>query len=769
MATQLTFRRGTSEPTQASGLTLGEPAFNTSLSTFHIGRGAGVTAAWIGAQISGLSTGIAAGLTTQVPTMSAVKDYVASTTSGVATLNSLTGAVTLAAGTNIGVTTAGSSITVTNLGVQSFNGATGAVTGASLGANTFTALNTFNAGITTSYIYASTGSTFGGTLKVVGGATFDGRVYVGGDLYSYGSFNSNGDAQFERVVTVLGGATFNTTAQFTNGLTSSGSIQFKGTATKNIRSTQAPIVIQGVTSGAVLTSNSITLPVDNSALLLGSASGNVNIVNTATAAAIPGLRILTDDQDLIGSFGTVIKPGAYATAERTQTLQNASGVIALTSQLMGAVNGSTAATNAVTSFNGLTGAVQGVQSFNGGTGAVTGASFGANTFIGLNTFNAGITTAFIYASTGSTFGGTLQVNGGTTLGARVDVGGVLEVAGGVTMESTSDHAGAARFASTIVSTGSVTANGGLTASTLDVSGAARLASTLAVTGVLTQTGGATFASTTDHTGAARFASTVVSTGSITANGGLTASTLDVSGTARTTGDMTVGATLTVTGNLLVNGTTTTINSTTLSVDDKNIVLADGNALDAAADGGGITLKGLTDKTFNWVDATDSWTSSEHMDLAASKVFKIGTSTVLSSNALGSGVTGSSLTAVGTLTTGVWQATAIGATYGGTGLTSYTIGDVLYANGTSSLAKLGATTAGYLLSANGAGAAPEYKQLLVKDAGANSIATITSGAGTLTATIQYATASLKGVASFDNTNFTVSTGAVTITGVDGGTY
>ena len=764
MATQLTFRRGTSEPTQASGLTLGEPAFNTALSTFHIGRGAGVTAAWIGAQISGLSTGIAAGLTLQVPTMSAVKDYVASTTSGVATLNSLTGAVTIAGGTNIGVTTAGSSITVTNLGVQTFNGATGAVTGASLGANTFTGINTFNAGITTSSIYASTGSTFGGTLKVVGGATFDGRVYVGGNAFVYGDFNSNGDAQFERVVTVLGGATFNATAQFTNGLTSSGSIQFKGTATKNIRSTQAPIVITGVTSGAGFGSNSITLPVDNSALLLGSVTGNVNIVNTATAAIIPGLRILTDDLDFIGSFGTVIKPGTFASAERTQTLQDASGVIALTSQLMGAVNGSTAATTAVTSFNGRTGAVQGVsaavagtgisvsgatgavtitnigvQSFNGATGAVTGASLGANTFTGLNTFNAGITTSFIYASTGSTFGGTLKVVGGATFDGRVDVAGILDVAGGVTFESTSDHGGAARFASTIVSTGSVTANGGLTASTLDVSGAAR------------------------------FASTVVSTGSITANGGLTASTLNVTGTAQTTGNMTVGATLTVTGNLIVNGTTTTINSTTLSVDDKNIVLADGNSTDDAADGGGITLKGATDKTFTWVDARDAWTSSEHMDLAETKAFKINGTNVLSSNALGNGVTGSILTAVGTLATGVWQATAIGATYGGTGLTSYTIGDVIYASGTGSLSKLGATTAGYLLSANGTGTAPEYKQLLVKDGGGTSIATITSASGTLSAAIQYATASLKGVASFDNTNFTVSTGAVTITGVDGGTY
>jgi hypothetical protein len=51
--------------------------------------------------------------------------------------------------------------------------------------------------------------------------------------------------------------------------------------------------------------------------------------------------------------------------------------------------------------------------------------------------------------------------------------------------------------------------------------------------------------------------------------------------------------------------------------------------DAGADGGGLTLKGATDKTFNWIDATDSWTSSEHMDLASGKVLKINGTEVLS--------------------------------------------------------------------------------------------------------------------------------------------
>jgi len=81
--------------------------------------------------------------------------------------------------------------------------------------------------------------------------------------------------------------------------------------------------------------------------------------------------------------------------------------------------------------------------------------------------------------------------------------------------------------------------------------------------------------------------------------------------------------VTISANLTVNGTTTTINSTTLSVDDKNIELGSvASPSDTTADGGGITLKGATDHTFNWVNSTDAWTSSEHLNLASGKEFKI---------------------------------------------------------------------------------------------------------------------------------------------------
>ncbi len=136
----------------------------------------------------------------------------------------------------------------------------------------------------------------------------------------------------------------------------------------------------------------------------------------------------------------------------------------------------------------------------------------------------------------------------------------------------------------------------------------------------------------------------------------------------TSGAVSVGSNLTVTGNLTVNGTTTTINSTAVSVDDINIILGDtASPTNATADGGGITLKGATDKTLIYVDANTAWTSSENFDLLTGKVYAINGTTVLSGSALGSGVTGSSLTSVGTIGTGTWQGTTISPTYGGTGV------------------------------------------------------------------------------------------------------
>ena len=85
-----------------------------------------------------------------------------------------------------------------------------------------------------------------------------------------------------------------------------------------------------------------------------------------------------------------------------------------------------------------------------------------------------------------------------------------------------------------------------------------------------------------------------------------------------------GTSLVLSADLTVNGTTTTINTTNLDVEDKNITLGKvSSPSNTTADGGGLTLKGATDKTFNWVNSTSSWTSSENISTAANKTISDG--------------------------------------------------------------------------------------------------------------------------------------------------
>ena len=170
-------------------------------------------------------------------------------------------------------------------------------------------------------------------------------------------------------------------------------------------------------------------------------------------------------------------------------------------------------------------------------------------------------------------------------------------------------------------------------------------------------------------------------------------TVDLSG-ATLSGNTTFSNNLIVTGDLTVNGTTTSINTTQVDVEDINITLGNvATPTDTTANAGGISLKGATDKLFRWLNATDSWTSSEHIDLASGKEFKINGTSVLSGSTLGSGVTGSSLTSVGTLSSGTWSASTIAVNKGGTGQTSYTDGQLLIGNTSGNTLSKATLTAG----------------------------------------------------------------------------
>jgi hypothetical protein len=166
-------------------------------------------------------------------------------------------------------------------------------------------------------------------------------------------------------------------------------------------------------------------------------------------------------------------------------------------------------------------------------------------------------------------------------------------------------------------------------------------------------------------------------------------------------NVTISNNLVVTGDLTVQGNTTTLNTATLVVEDKNIVLSNvATPTDITADGAGITILGATNKTLNWVDATDAWTSSEHFNLASAKAYYVNGTSVLSNTTLGSGVVNSSLTSLGTIATGVWNGTTIGSAYGGTGFNTYTTGDLVYSSATNTLSKLAVGTAGQFLKVVG---------------------------------------------------------------------
>ncbi len=95
--------------------------------------------------------------------------------------------------------------------------------------------------------------------------------------------------------------------------------------------------------------------------------------------------------------------------------------------------------------------------------------------------------------------------------------------------------------------------------------------------------------------------------------------------------VTMGGNLTVVGDLLVQGNTTTINTSVLTIEDKNVILASlgdsSSNTDEYADGGGIILRGNSDHEFTW-DKNIGWFSTENINLASGQNYKIAGNTVL---------------------------------------------------------------------------------------------------------------------------------------------
>ena len=241
----------------------------------------------------------------------------------------------------------------------------------------------------------------------------------------------------------------------------------------------------------------------------------------------------------------------------------------------------------------------------------------------------------------------VSIAGVTTFTGNIDADGDLDVDGHTNLDNVS-IAGVTTFTGNIDADGDLDVDGHTELDNLNVSGVSTFSNSVNLNGGLDVSGhteldsvnvSGVVTATEFHTGAEASAIRIDSS----TISGPSVINLDPAGIGTNTGKVVIK------GDFQVTGTETILDSTTVTINDKNIIVAQGSADDSQADGGGITIEsGDGNKTFQFEATGDNLGSSEHLNLASGKRYKINNIGVLSANGLGSGVVNSSLTSVGTL-------------------------------------------------------------------------------------------------------------------------
>jgi cytoskeletal protein CcmA (bactofilin family) len=481
-----------------------------------------------------------------------------------------------------------------------------------------------------------------------------GQLVIGATAINATSMSDSASNAYSNAITIAANA-----SNLTSGTVAFARLPSLFVGTTTIQSTSAAQAVSGITTLAAGNTTitgfaNVSTSVNSASLTVGSSFiANTSKVAIGTAVGLEANGGIGTAGQVLHSNGTSIywaaDDNAGGTVTSIATANGLSGGTITTTGTLGVTTGSTLTVNtagihvnsalSITSLT-LAGAASGITTLAAGNTTITGfanvtgnvqisainaTSFGAtltsnSTTAILTVGNSSVTATM----NSSTFSGT--ANNSTNLGGS----SLATVQGQITGNAATAYTNAVSYTDTKIGTAN-------TAMVANAGAAYTNAIAIAANGSNISSGTVAFA---------RLPSLFVGTTTIQS----TSAAQAVSGiTTLAAGNTTITGDITVSGNLTINGTTTNINSTNLLVEDKNIILGDVTTpSDVTADGGGITLKGGTDKTFNWVDATDSWTASEHIDLAAGKVYKIGTTTIANSTALGTGILASSLTSVGTL-------------------------------------------------------------------------------------------------------------------------
>jgi hypothetical protein len=171
--------------------------------------------------------------------------------------------------------------------------------------------------------------------------------------------------------------------------------------------------------------------------------------------------------------------------------------------------------------------------------------------------------------------------------------------------------------------------------------------------------------------------------------------------------------------------------------------------DIAVNGGDVTTTAATATIFNATattlnigaaatvinigNASGQTNFAGDVNLATGKVYEINNVTVLNETTLGSTVVNSSLTGLGVIATGTWNATTIAVDKGGPGLTSYTVGDIIYASGATTLSKLADVATGNALISGGIGVAPSWGKIGLTTHVSGTLPVANGGTGVTTST------------------------------------
>ena len=318
--------------------------------------GAGVTASKVGGKVTVNFTGTGGG-----------------SSGGVASVNGLSGAVFLAGGTDILVTTSGQTLTVTYTGssvsnaVTSFNGVTGAVQGVS-------SVNGFTGGITFS---VGTGITFTASAGTITLSTTGGATGATGATGPQGEPGQSSNYYNYKVHTTT------KTPPTTNG-----EIRYNN-ATQTSSTT---LYVDHLNSNGDDIDIFLSLLKQNDTLIIQDANNSNNyqtwritsaptvILNDYTTIPVTGITSAGTGASGFANNHSVlfIVFSSPIATQYVESLSGLSGAIGLTNGngigLSVSGNTLTVSNTGVLNFNGLTGAVQGVSSWNGQTGAVQGVS-----------------------------------------------------------------------------------------------------------------------------------------------------------------------------------------------------------------------------------------------------------------------------------------------------------------------------------------------------------------------------------------------------------